>query len=99
MIAGSDRRAYPQLSDPRALQNQAYRMHRDSVNGAQQPPRNRGGLRSIKIPTIGEAPAAPQPILENVRRELGFVPNVQRLDADQPSCTGGSGSARLSRPP
>jgi hypothetical protein len=44
MIAGSDRRAYPQLSDPCALQNQAHRMHRDSVNRAQQPPRNRGGI-------------------------------------------------------
>jgi hypothetical protein len=36
-------------------------------------------MSRIKSPTIGEAPAASQPILENVRRALGFVQNVQRL--------------------
>ena len=43
----------------------------------------------IKIPTIGEAPAASQPILENVRRALGFVPNVQHLMPISPPALAG----------
>lgn len=38
----------------------------------------------IDIPTLDEAPAESQPILENVKKMLGFVPNLHRLMSISP---------------
>ena len=39
--------------------------------------------------TIGEAPAASQPMLEQVNKQLGLVPNMFRLISNSPVALGG----------
>src|SRR6201991_2589041 len=46
-------------------------------------------MSRIAIPTRDDAPAESQPILENVNKMLGFVPNLQRLMAISPNALNG----------
>jgi uncharacterized peroxidase-related enzyme len=49
-------------------------------------------MSRIRIPTQEEAPEASQPVLENVKKMLGFVPNLQRLmSISPPALTGWAG--------
>jgi hypothetical protein len=43
----------------------------------------------IPIPGRDEAPAESQPILDNVNKMLGFVPNLQRLMSISPNALAG----------
>ena len=56
-------------------------------------------MSRIAIPTRDAAPAASQPILDAVNKQLGVVPNLFRLVANSPAAlTGMTGlSARCSR--
>src|ERR1700754_2459515 len=42
-------------------------------------------MSRIAIPTRDDAPAESQPILDNVHKTLGFVPNLQRLMSISPN--------------
>jgi uncharacterized peroxidase-related enzyme len=46
-------------------------------------------MSRIAIPDRDEAPVASQPILDNVNKMLGFVPNLQRLMSISPNALGG----------
>jgi uncharacterized peroxidase-related enzyme len=46
-------------------------------------------MSRISIPTKEEAPEASKPILENVNKMLGFVPNLQRLMSLSPAALSG----------
>ena len=41
-------------------------------------------MSRIAIPDRDEAPANSQPILDNVHKMLGFVPNLATIDVHQP---------------
>lgn len=46
-------------------------------------------MSRIAIPTRDDAPAESKPILDNVRKMLGFVPNLQRLMSISPNALAG----------
>ena len=46
-------------------------------------------MSRIAIPGRDDAPAESQPILDNVNKMLGFVPNLQRLMSISPNALGG----------
>jgi uncharacterized peroxidase-related enzyme len=46
-------------------------------------------MSRIAIPTRDDAPAESQPILDNVKKMLGFVPNLQRLMSISPNALAG----------
>lgn len=46
-------------------------------------------MSRIAIPTLEQAPQASQPILENVNKVLGFVPNLHRLLSISPAALTG----------
>jgi uncharacterized peroxidase-related enzyme len=46
-------------------------------------------MSRIAIPGRDDAPAESQPILDNVHKMLGFVPNLQRLMSISPNALGG----------
>jgi uncharacterized peroxidase-related enzyme len=53
-------------------------------------PTKTGDMMSrIAIPTRDDAPAESKPILDNVRKMLGFVPNLQRLMSISPNALAG----------
>lgn len=46
-------------------------------------------MARIQIPSPDQAPAEARPILENVEKRLGFVPNMHRVMALSPAALGG----------
>jgi uncharacterized peroxidase-related enzyme len=46
-------------------------------------------MSRINIPSFDETPEASRPILENVKKMLGFVPNLQRLLSISPAALSG----------
>ncbi len=46
-------------------------------------------MSRITIPKLEETPEESRPVLENVSKRLGFVPNLQRLMAISPNALNG----------